>query len=1040
VTLLRAAGGSGKTTLARAWRDSVQARGGRMAWLSLTELHRDPTFFVESLVEAIRAAISDPLEEVPTFGDEVVRALPRSTQASAPVIVDSLCRALRTLTRPLIVCFDAFESLEAGGLAVEIVDQLLRARPAPLHVVLTTRGPAPGVLARMISEGEAEVFDGFALGLRAAQIVGVLRDEGVELAESELVQLLARTRGWAIAVRFAARALAAAPPRDHPAILRRLGSDTDLFRYIASELIERVSPELARVLEVASLLGPVDRETLTEAIGAGDARARVDRALESGLLQSSGGHLVVHDLLAEWLRHRMRETLAPDELRALQVRLGELLERNGHAFEALRLLRIAERGESIGGLLARHGHDWVADGHRELVADALRFFFNDAGATEISPLSLQGAVPSCDDLAEAIDRLKQAIEMYRRAGHRRAEFEAFHQLSVIAMNENRMPEVMNVYRHALTLRGVLLEPGLRGFLVTALGLGSFVVGRHRMALRLLATADTYDLHPRERGGVGLVRSLIFFLQGDWDRVVSEVDERCSDERQRRHGTTYQAMQSYRAAVLGFRGIDVEANRATLEDAIRHFTACRHSLLAARAHLIAGQLAARAVDREAAVGHFTRAAALGQRIRLREGEAAALGHLARVQHAFGDLDGALASARAALGLFVDGGVGFRRAGVAPYFATGCALAALVAAESGDPGLAVRFLEANGRALRFDSLPLCGHAIGLMRARAYALAGSTERARSIWTEAERIRRRSGIGDLAPELDPETVRWSQRQTARDDPTAGAQATRAVTGSVDSEGRLELKTLGGLDVVRNGRPVPLRDWKGTTTRRLLVRLLVAEGRWLAREQVEADLWPEADPANARNNLRVALSRLRDVLEPRRRRGVPSRILCVEGERLALGDDLLARWDVRTRREALHELERATAAGDAERASAALSALAGDSASVFAPEIYDDWASELRRAQEAEWARSAGRIAARWLEIGRPDLAERVAAMLLEGAREDELAWGLLGEARLAQGDRSGAARAYHEGTRRIRDALGIEPGQPLRRLGRALGLVDAS
>lgn len=1037
MTLVRAAGGSGKSTLVRAWRDALQARGGRMAWLSLSELHRDPTHFVESLVEAIREVLTDPLDEVPTFGDEVLRALPRSTQASADAVVDSLCLSLRTLTRPLVLCLDAFEQLESGSVVLEIVDRLLRARPAMLRLVLTTRGLAPGSVLRLLSEGQVELVDADALSLRADQITAVLRDEGVALSRSELAQLLARTRGWAIAVRFAARALAAAEREDRGEILRRLDADEDLFRYIAAELIDRAAPELVATLEVASLLGPVDRATLTEAIEVPNARAWVDRAIESGLLHASGGRLSVHDLLAEWLLRRMQESFDPVALQRLQLRLGELLERRDHAFEALRLHRLAGRGDAIGGVLARHGHEWVAEGHRELTAEALRAVPETTRNEDPALVALQGLVESGLDPDSAIDRLKQAIEMYRQAGNRRAEFEVFHQLSIIAMNENRMSEVMDVYRQALTLSRVVQEPALRGFLVTALGLGSFVVGRHRMAFRLLATADTYDLHPRERGGIGLVRSLILFLQGDWDGVVAEVDERCADERQRRHGTTHQAMQSYRAAVLGFRGEDLEASRATLDDAIRLFSACRHSLVASRAHLIAGQLAARAGDLEAAIGHFTRTAALCQRIRLREGEAAALGNLARVQRERGDHDGARASARSALGLFDDADRGFLRAGVAPYFATGCALAALVAAETGDPAASVRFFERTGRALRFDRLAMLGHGIGLLRARVYALAGSAELARTHWQEAERIRTRSGIRDVAPELDPETLAWSLEQEGVHAQTSAASRVAARAAVVEGDAQLELRTLGGLDLVRGGRAIALRDWKGTTTRRLLVRLLVAEGRWLAREQVEADLWPEAEPANARNNLRVALSRLRDVLEPRRHKGAPSRLLRVEGERLALGEALLAAWDVRAWRENLHALDRTTNAGDADGASTALKRLEGSANRSFAPEIYDDWASTLRRALESDFARLAIRCSAHWLASGRAELSERLATLRLESDREDEAAWALLGEARLAGGDRSGAVRAYHEGRDRLKAGLGIEPGESLLGLGRKLGIL---
>lgn len=1035
LTVVRAAGGSGKSTLARSWSEAVHARGGRMAWLSLAEIHRDPTIFVESFVEAIREVLIDPLEEFQSFGEGILRALPRSTEMNADAVVDPMSRAIRTLTRPLIVCLDGFEQLDEASVVLEIIDRLLRARSPMLHVVITTRGLVPSAFPRLLAEGQATLFDGPALSLRAEQVEAVLRDEGVELSESERAHLLARTAGWAIAVRFAARALASVGREARADLLRELGAERDLFRYIASELIDRADADLVEALEIASLVGAVDRATLLEAIGSRHAGASVDRALAAGLLQASGGRLFMHDLLAEWLRRRMQETFEPAPWRQLQLRLGERLEARGCDLEALRLYRLADCSDALAALVARCGHDWVAEGHRELAADALRALPESARNGDPALVALQGMVESGRDPESAIERLEEAIAMYRRAGNRRAEFEAFHQLTIIAMNENRMADVMKVYRHALTLRRVVLEPPLRGLLLTALGLGSFVIGRHRLALRLLAAADAHDLHLRERGGITLVRSMIHFLRGDWEQVVLEVDERCGDENQRRHGTTFHAMQTFRAAVQGLRGIEVESCRSALDEALRLFAACRHSLVAARAEMVAGHLADRAGEPGAAVEHFMRAAALGARIELREAEAAGLAALARIEQRTGDVAGAREHAHAALALFDRADRRTARSGRVPFFAAGGALAALVVSETGDAARARRFLETHGRSLLFEGLAMCGHAVRVLQARVYEQAGEPERAHDLLLAANRLRAQADLRDFAPELDRELLAWLEQRTRGMQPKSGRRTDPARIESEEADGAIELRSLGGLEILRQGRPISVRDWRGTITRRLFVRLLVAEGRWLAREQIEGALWPEAEPASARNNLRVALSRLRDVLEPRRRRGAPSRMLRVEGERIALGEEILRNWDVSIRRAAVNSLDVASRAGDAVQAELALRAIENAGSGEFVPEVYDDWSSEFRRALEEDWVKVSRRCASGWLARSRPDLAEQIATLLVAGCRDDEVGWSLLVEARIERGDRSGAARALQEARDHLVADLGMEPGETLGRLARRLG-----
>jgi len=90
------------------------------------------------------------------------------------------------------------------------------------------------------------------------------------------------------------------------------------------------------------------------------------------------------------------------------------------------------------------------------------------------------------------------------------------------------------------------------------------------------------------------------------------------------------------------------------------------------------------------------------------------------------------------------------------------------------------------------------------------------------------------------------------------------------------------------------IRDvWKGHTTRRLLVRLLVVEGRAVPRERLREDLWPDAEPEAGRNNLRVAVSRLNDALDPDRPQGVAPHFVVAEGETLALRRESIEDWDV---------------------------------------------------------------------------------------------------------------------------------------------------
>ena len=75
-----------------------------------------------------------------------------------------------------------------------------------------------------------------------------------------------------------------------------------------------------------------------------------------------------------------------------------------------------------------------------------------------------------------------------------------------------------------------------------------------------------------------------------------------------------------------------------------------------------------------------------------------------------------------------------------------------------------------------------------------------------------------------------------------------------------LRVRTLGALEVERDGVLLPDSAWKYARPRELFVYLLVhPEGR--TREQIAAAFWPEASPAQAKNSFHVMLHHLRRAL-----------------------------------------------------------------------------------------------------------------------------------------------------------------------------------
>jgi predicted ATPase/tRNA A-37 threonylcarbamoyl transferase component Bud32 len=75
-----------------------------------------------------------------------------------------------------------------------------------------------------------------------------------------------------------------------------------------------------------------------------------------------------------------------------------------------------------------------------------------------------------------------------------------------------------------------------------------------------------------------------------------------------------------------------------------------------------------------------------------------------------------------------------------------------------------------------------------------------------------------------------------------------------------LSVNALGPLEIAMDGRPLPAAAWSGAKSRELLLYLLChPAGR--TREQIGDALWPDASPAQVKNNLHVTLHELRRTL-----------------------------------------------------------------------------------------------------------------------------------------------------------------------------------
>ena len=108
-----------------------------------------------------------------------------------------------------------------------------------------------------------------------------------------------------------------------------------------------------------------------------------------------------------------------------------------------------------------------------------------------------------------------------------------------------------------------------------------------------------------------------------------------------------------------------------------------------------------------------------------------------------------------------------------------------------------------------------------------------------------------------------------------AAADAAPSYEPAPSAEQRLQVFCLGTLSLLREGQPVPAKDFKRKKARELFALLLAAPDAYFHREDLAAKLWPEADQKASLRDFRVALHALSDALEPERPKNTTA--LCID-------------------------------------------------------------------------------------------------------------------------------------------------------------------
>ncbi|HVM25488.1 MAG TPA: hypothetical protein VM253_08830, partial [Candidatus Limnocylindrales bacterium] len=432
--VIAADAGYGKTTLLWQWEREVPFP---CYWYKLDRNDRDWTFHISYLIEAISKRHAG-------FGRRAHSILQQmgGPGSSRPGVAAYLLAEMHErLTEPCTFIVDDWQYVNAVTEVRGLWNQILRDAPATCRFVFASRVKPRLQFARFKTHGGYAELRTDALRFTECEIDELFRDiYNDPLEPAEVAEIERRTEGWAASLQLVEVSLRERPSREE----RRQfihsmpdTSDSDLFDFLAEEVLDQQPEETRNFLLSTSILQQITPEVAERLAGVHDGRRELNDLEQRGLFTNRLDEIRYryHNLFREFLERRLLAERTHEEVVGLHIHAASYFETSEQWPEAIHHYLRAGLQRQAARLIAKYGEDVVAEGRLGLVDEWLQQL-PDKAIRENARLSLLygetcGIRGAWTDALEALER---ARAYFARKGDRRLEALACLKLSSVHSN------------------------------------------------------------------------------------------------------------------------------------------------------------------------------------------------------------------------------------------------------------------------------------------------------------------------------------------------------------------------------------------------------------------------------------------------------------------------------------------------------------------------------------------------------------------------------------------------------------------------------
>ena len=373
VGVIAAEAGYGKTTLLWQWEREVEFP---CYWYKLDRNDRDWSLHISYLIEAIA-------QRHPGFGHRAHSMLlqlggPGSSRPGVAAFL--LAEMHERLTEPCTFIIDDWHFVASQTEVRGLWNQILRDAPPTCRFVFLSRARPQLQFARFRTHAGYFELRTDALRFTEPEIDALFRSIYADpLDPSELAELDRRTEGWAASLQLVEVSLREKRGQaQRRAFIESItaSKDSDLFTFLAEEVLDQQTDETRNFLLCTSILQQITPELAERMTGVADGSRQLADLEQRGLFTNRLGdeeeRYRYHGLFRDFLERRLISERTDAEVVGLHIHAASYYETTLQWPQAIHHYLRAGLQRQAARLIAKYGEEVVAEGRLGLIDEWLR--------------------------------------------------------------------------------------------------------------------------------------------------------------------------------------------------------------------------------------------------------------------------------------------------------------------------------------------------------------------------------------------------------------------------------------------------------------------------------------------------------------------------------------------------------------------------------------------------------------------------------------------------------------------------------------------